>query len=129
MSQLLPPVVPTVHPAAEAHQHHPGGHAQARDEGRLPDDAGDLLRYALVASRLPRGRGPVCRHGYKKRGLTRGFDSIHLYLNSVCYDRECLWRLGAWPLGSSKEKSLLRGRNLEQDQVGMLLIPPTTTDC
>lgn len=64
MSQLLPPVVPTVQPAAEAHQHQPGSHAQARDEGRLPDDAGDLLRNA---SCLPRGRGLACLQGYKEK--------------------------------------------------------------
>lgn len=69
MSQLLPPVVPTVQPAAEAHQHHPGGHAQTCDEGRLPDEACDLLRNALVAFCLHSRRGLVCLHGYKKESL------------------------------------------------------------
>lgn len=52
MSQLLPPAVTAVQPPAEAHQHQPRRHAQPRDEGRLPDDAGDLLRYAQVAAFL-----------------------------------------------------------------------------
>lgn len=56
VSQLLPPAVSTVHPAAEAHQHQPRRHAQARDERRLPDDVCDLLRYAEVAALL-HGRG------------------------------------------------------------------------
>lgn len=67
MSQLLPPMVPTVQPAAETHQHHPGGHAQTRDEGRLPDDARDLLRDAPLASCLHSGRGLVCLHSYQKK--------------------------------------------------------------
>lgn len=43
VTQLLPPAVPTVEPAAEAHQNQPGGHAQTCEEGWLPDDPGDLL--------------------------------------------------------------------------------------
>lgn len=43
MSQLLPPAVPAVQPAAEAHQRQPRGHAEPSDEGRLPHHAGYLL--------------------------------------------------------------------------------------
>lgn len=52
VSQLLPPAVSTVEPATEAHQHQPRGHAESRHEGRLLDDACDLLRYAEVTAFL-----------------------------------------------------------------------------
>lgn len=43
VSQLLPPAVSAVQPAAEAHQRQPRGHAQPGDEGRLSHHAGYLL--------------------------------------------------------------------------------------
>lgn len=56
MSQLLPPAVSAVQPAAETHQGQPRGHAESRDEGRLSHHAGDLLRDAEVAALVDSGR-------------------------------------------------------------------------
>lgn len=65
VSQLLPPAVSTVHPAAEAHQHQPRRHAKARDERRLPDDVCDLLRYAEAAAFLHGCGGLVSWESWK----------------------------------------------------------------
>lgn len=59
VSQLLPPAVTAVQPAAEAHQGQPRGYAESCDEGRLPHNAADLLRYAEVAAFVD-GRCLVC---------------------------------------------------------------------
>lgn len=66
VSQLLPPAMSAVQPAAETHQGQPRGHAEPCDEGRLPHHAGDLLRYAEVAA-FVNGRCFVCWESWKEK--------------------------------------------------------------
>lgn len=81
MSQLLPPAMSTVQPAAEAHQHQPRCHAQSGDEGRLPDDTGYLLWYAKVTAFLYSGWCLACWDSWEKSMVCGQNDLLHIRLH------------------------------------------------
>lgn len=81
MSQLLPSAMSTVQPAAEAHQHQPRCHAQSGDEGRLPDDTGDLLWYAEVTAFLYSCWCLACWDSWKKSMVCGKNDLLHIGLH------------------------------------------------
>lgn len=83
MSQLLPPAVSAVQPAAEAHQRQPCGHAQPGDEGRLSHHAGYLLWYAEVATFLHSRWCFVCREGWREK--------VEKCLKRACVEGEKTW--------------------------------------